>query len=436
MPVKMRKKIEGKMTSLYCDNNIFTLDTESTSLFVFSDRVEKFNKKNEPKYYKDSISVGYMYIWMLSINDVVYYGRTGAELCEFLTTIQNHLQMRFIIYIHNLSFDFQFIRNYITDFEVFARSPRQPLTAYTPTYNIEFRDSLALTNCKLEKLTEVFDLPVKKQVFENESDNFNYNVIRNSKTPLTEKEMKYCEYDCLVLYHCILKFRTLYKTVPKIPLTQTGIIRKECQAIFAKDNAYHKHIKSIYPKDYKTFYFIMRCFFGGYVHANFLHANQIVDNVQSWDFTSSYPTVLLCEKYPQTNFVRSTVQKFEQMNEKEYAYLLDITFYNVNSKTYNHYMSLSKCYDVYDVFTDNGRVVSAQRMRCYITNIDLQIIRKCYKFTDYKINNVMRAKLGYLDKRFLMKILELYGAKTIMKGVDAKITDYNLSKQKLNSLYG
>ena len=431
IPIKIRKKINGKMQSVLCDDNIYTLDTETTSLFVFADRTEKFDKSKPPEYYKTAVSVGYMYIWTISINDTVYYGRTGAELLEFMAMIKNAVKMRFIVYVHNLSFDFQFIRNYITDFDVFARSPRQPLTAYTPTFNAEFRDSLALTNCKLEKLTDVFDLPVSKQ-----TGSLDYNIIRNSCTPLTETELKYCEYDNLVLYHCILKFKSIYGNVAKIPLTQTGIIRKECQAIYAKDNDYHKHIKSIYPQDHKTFYFLMRCFFGGYVHANYIHANRIIENVQSWDFASSYPTVMLCEKYPQTNFVKSCVQRFDQLLEDDYAYLLDITFYNVNAKTYNHYISISKCYDLYNVFTDNGRIVSADCMRCYITNIDLQIMRKCYKFSDYKINKAMRAKLGYLDRRFLLKILELYGAKTKLKGVEGKNLEYQLSKQKVNALYG
>ena len=129
IPIKTRKKINGKMQSVLCDDNIYTLDTETTSLFVFADRTEKFDKTKPPEYYKTAVSVGYMYIWTLSVNDTVYYGRTGAELLEFMLMIKNAVKMRFIVYVHNLSFDFQFIRNYITDFDVFARSPRQPLTA-------------------------------------------------------------------------------------------------------------------------------------------------------------------------------------------------------------------------------------------------------------------------------------------------------------------
>lgn len=430
-PFSARKKIGGKLQNVLCDDNIYTLDTETSSLFQFPDRVEAFDARHKPKYYRAAIPVGYLYIWQLCINGTVYYGRTGAELLDFLTILHKQVHIRIICYIHNLSFDFEFIRNYITDFEVFARSPRQPLTAYSPKYNIEFRDSLALTNCKLEKLPEVFQLPVEKQV-----GDLDYHKIRNTHTPMTKKELKYCEYDCLVLYHLIHKFKVLYGHIASIPLTQTGIVRKECQAIYVKDSEYHRHIKAIYPKIHTDFYWLRRAFMGGYVHANYLHAGRILEDVHSYDFASSYPTVMLSEKYPQTAFLPSNVRKFEDMLEDDYCYLLDISFENLNSKCYNHYISKSKCYDLYHAYVDNGRIVSADKCRLYITNIDLQIIRRAYKFSGYTINKAKRSRLGYLDREFMLKILELYGKKTSYKGIDEKYLEYALAKQKLNSMYG
>lgn len=426
---KCRKQIDGKLRTVLCDDNIYCCDTETTSLFKIDDRVELFDKSHDQKYYRAAVPVGYMYIWVISVNTTVYYGRTGAELVEFMQALHAAIPTRKIIYIHNLSYDFQFIRNYITDFEVFARSPRQPLTAYTPTYNAEFRDSLALTNCKLEKLTDVFKLPVRKK-----TGDLKYNVIRNSKTPLTESDMEYVEYDALVLYYLIQTFKSQYDHVCRIPLTQTGIVRRECQALYAKNVDYHMHIRNIYPKNPADWYFIMRAFWGGYVHANYLHAGKIINGVQSYDFTSSYPTVMLSEKYPQSPWIRSGVKKFSDLLEKDYCYILDITFDHITAATYNHYLSRSKCYDVYNVYEDNGRVVSADSLRVYCTNIDLQIIRKAYKFKSYKINKALRSRLGYLDKDFMIQILKYYTEKTALKGVDD--LEYALSKQKLNGLYG
>lgn len=426
---KYRKKIDGKLKTVLCDDNIFCCDTETTSLFKIDDRVELFDKKHDQKYYRAAIPIAYMYIWVISVNDIVYYGRTGAELIEFMQMLHAAIPTRKIIYIHNLSFDFQIIRNYITDFEVFARSPRQPLTAYTPTYNAEFRDSLALTNCKLEDLTDVFKLPLRKQ-----TGDLKYNVIRNSKTPLTAKDMRYVEYDALVIYHLISMFKNQYDHVCRIPLTQTGIVRRECQALYAKNVDYHKHIRAIYPHNAADWYFIMRAFWGGYVHANYLHAGKIIDNVRSFDFSSSYLTVMLGEKYPQSPWIRSGVKKFADLLEQDYCYILDITFDHITAAMYNHYLSRSKCYDVYNVYEDNGRVVSADNLRVYCTNIDLQIIRKAYKFKSYKINKALRSRLGYLDKDFLLQILTYYAQKTTLKGGDE--LKYALTKIKVTSCYG
>jgi len=426
---KYRKKIDGKLKTVLADDNIYCCDTETTSLFKINDRVELFNKKHDQKYYRTAIPVAYMYIWVISVNDIVYYGRTGAELIEFMQKLHDAIPTRKIIYIHNLSFDFQFLRNYITDFDVFARSPRQPLTAYTPKYNAEFRDSLALTNCKLEDLTDVFKLPVRKK-----TGYLDYNIIRNSKTPLTEIELEYVEYDALVLYHLISMFKNQYDHVCRIPLTQTGIVRRECQALYAKNVDYHKHIRAIYPHTAADWYFIMRAFWGGYVHANYLHAGKIIDNVRSFDFSSSYLTVMLGEKYPQSPWIRSGVKKFADLLENDYCYILDITFDHITAATYNHYLSRSKCYDVYNVYEDNGRVVSADNLRVYCTNIDLQIIRKAYKFKSYKINKALRSRLGYLDKDFLLQILTYYAQKTTLKGGDE--LKYALTKIKVTACYG
>ena len=67
-------------------------------------------------------------------------------------------------------------------------------------YNIEFKCSLMLSGVKLELLPVIYNLPVQKLV-----GDLDYNKIRHSKTELSEKELKYGEYDCLVVYHYIKK---------------------------------------------------------------------------------------------------------------------------------------------------------------------------------------------------------------------------------------
>ena len=48
-----------------------------------------------------------MYIWMFSINKDVYYGRTWDEFIEFLNRLELFNDKKKIVFVHNLSFEFQ-----------------------------------------------------------------------------------------------------------------------------------------------------------------------------------------------------------------------------------------------------------------------------------------------------------------------------------------
>ena len=93
---------------------------------------------------------GFMYIWMwgLGYGNNVYYGRTWEEfigLCELLQKVYNLCEhRRLIIYVHNLGYEFQFMRKYFKWLEVFAVDERKPIKALC-SYGIEFRDSYILS---------------------------------------------------------------------------------------------------------------------------------------------------------------------------------------------------------------------------------------------------------------------------------------------------
>ena len=71
------------------DQNIYTFDIETTSYVLLNGRIYtgieylSFNEKQK----KDCIFRGFMYIWMFSINDVVYYGRKWEDLKKFFIKI-------------------------------------------------------------------------------------------------------------------------------------------------------------------------------------------------------------------------------------------------------------------------------------------------------------------------------------------------------------
>lgn len=134
---------------------------------------------------------------------------------------------------------------------------RKPIKCELEEYNIEFRCSLFLTNAKLEQLPKLFNLNVEKQV-----GFLDYDLIRHSKTHLTEQELKYCEYDCLVLYEYIKKELETYKKVERIPLTSTGHVRRELKKRIYNDFAYKRKVKEACNTDPHIYNLLLEAFTG------------------------------------------------------------------------------------------------------------------------------------------------------------------------------
>ena len=158
-----------------------------------------------------------MYIWMFGINNDVYYGRTWEELKAFLMRIEAWAtNEKKFVFVHNLSYEFQFLRNVFKFKEVFSRKSRKLIRCVIEEFNFEFRCSLMMSNAKLEKLPDIYGLSVEKLV-----GNLDYKKIRHSLTELNEKELAYCENDCLVVYEYIKKELETYGTIKNLPLTST-----------------------------------------------------------------------------------------------------------------------------------------------------------------------------------------------------------------------
>ena len=427
-------------------NVIFTFDCETTSYFITPDKkIITFDKNKDSDFYSKCKKQGLMYIWMLGINSVVLYGRTYKELQKTLEKIHNILQdIRFIVYVHNLSFDFHFLQNITTNWDIFAREQRKVMHAYNKEYNIEFRCSLFLTNKKLEVIAKELELESQKQV-----GLLDYDKLRTPITPLTEEELKYCEYDIKVMYEFLSIYKSRYKNVNKIPLTQTGEVRRQITRLFFKNQKHHQLIKDIYPNTIEEYNLLKQVYLGGYTHANYLNSNKTLKNIYSFDITSSYPFVCCVEKYPMTKFTKST-KKLSEIDREKYAYIIDVTFTDLEAKTSNTFLSKHNAkVNVVDKSTgrvkkdfikgcvdDNGRVRKAEKIRYVLTDSDFEIAIKCYNFTSIKINNIWTAKKDYLPVELINFVLRLFVEKTKYKDVKGMESRYRAAKEMLNSIYG
>lgn len=412
------------------DDTIYTFDIETSSiLFLNGDVISSDKYDDLTDSDKDEcIKIGFMYIWMLGINDNVFYGRTWEELSIFFGKLNKRKKH---IFVHNISFEFQFLSGNFKLNNVFARKERKVIKCEIEEYNIIFRCTYYMTNVALSKLTDVYNLPVRKK-----TGDLDYTLVRNSKTPLSSKELAYCEYDCLVIYYYIKQELSLYKKFDKIPNTLTGRVRKELQARVLKDYNYRSKVQKSINTDPHIYNLLIDCFAGGYTHANWLYVNDVINNVVSWDFTSSYPFVMLVEKYPSTSFKKCNVKNIKNILFDDFAYIINIEFKNIKSNYFNNIISKSKAYYIENGIYDNGKIVSADILKIVINEIDLKIIQEFYNFDNYNILEIYYANKSYLPYKLLDFILDKYYNKTTYKNVNGKEYLYSIEKSKFNSLYG
>ena len=75
-------------------------------------------------YSKDNENIAFMYIWQFSLENYVVYGRTWEEYFYFMDKLRDKGNVspsqQLMIWVHNLPFEFQFIRKMVEWSKVFA----------------------------------------------------------------------------------------------------------------------------------------------------------------------------------------------------------------------------------------------------------------------------------------------------------------------------
>lgn len=413
------------------NDDIMCFDIETTSGFLHkdSDTLEPYLGKSK-KYYEDCKKFAICYVWQFSINDNVFWGRTLEDFKDFLQELEYYEPHKKIVYIHNFSFEFQFLINVLQFDYVFARQARKPLFAEWSTY--QFRCSYFLINMSLATWAEQRKLRVRKLV-----GDLDYTILRTPKTVLTDKELAYCFNDVLVMYFGLLQYKEKYGHIIDIPFTQTGEVRKEVieRMNVSSEYKYRKRCIKLIPNTIEDYALLCDCFMGGYTHSNAVHTDIVLDNVCSKDISSSYPTVMCLEKYPMTYF-EETIPCGDYFNNDNYSYIITFDVEHLCSKRWNTWLSFSKCAKIKGYSLDNGRVLKADYVQLSLTNIDYEMFQLCYDFDNLNIIDFRVSSNDYLSPTFVKYILELYGNKTTLKGIEEQEPLYMKSKQYVNSMYG
>ena len=429
------KKINSNNRCIY--NLPMSFDIETTSFYQFKNGVVMSNDEyNKYEGKKNAEKRAIMYIWQFAINDDVIYGRTWEGFLYFLDCLKERLQLNknyIVVYVHNLSYEFQFMCKWFKWVDIFADSERKPIKAETIDHII-FKCSYRLSGYSLAVIAD----NLKRHTIKKLVGDLDYNLLRNCKTVLSEKELQYCFNDVLIVTAYIQECIDDFGNIDKIPLTQTGKVRRYVRAKCFENKKYSFFIRKLTIE--KSEYLLLKnAFMGGFTHANAMYTENVCNNVSSFDFTSSYPTVLISEKYPMSKGRPIFIKDVERLKTmaKKFSFVADFKFTNIKSSfIFENIISLSKCRDIKNYLVNNGRVVKADSLTITLTDIDFLNMYNFYEWEKVEIGLCYIYEKAYLPKEIIQTILQLYKDKTELKGVENKEIEYLHSKELLNSIYG
>ena len=396
-------------------------------------------------FYENKEKRAIMYIWMFCINGLCIVGRTWEEFETMCFEISRALGLydkkKLFIFVHNLSYEFQFIAHRFTWLKVFAIDERKPVYALTDM-GLEFRCSYILSGYSLAVVAKNLQYNIKKL------DTLDYNIARNSKTPLKHDEILYCLNDVKIVVLYIAELLQTEKNLNTIPITKTGFVRRFCRECCMIDSENRKNVfkrlrynelmaqMTMTVEEYKQ---LKRAFQGGFTHASAWYSGKTVHDAASKDETSAYPFVMVAMQYPCSSpeHIEITNMKDFVKNLTYYCCCFDICFEGLEATTtFENYISESRCWHKENFHSNNGRIVEASKIWTTITEQDFFIIKRMYRWRKMKVANFMRFKRDYLPRDFVKAVLTLYADKTTLKGVEGQEREYLGKKEMLNSTYG
>ena len=429
-----------------------TFDIETTTYIAgYKDvvKVEKLdpNAPNNPKHHKttshheiEPVYNAFMYIWQFCIADRVIMGRTWTEFVQFMKRLREVLQLtafgnHLVIYVHQLGYEFQFMRNFFSVSSVFALNKRKVAKCIVDDV-FEFRCSYRLSNMELAKFLQ----NSKGVVHYKKEGKLDYTKIRTPSTQLTDEELMYCYNDVMGLREAVMsKLTSDHDTLGSIPLTSNGYVRRKFRASSRQNPANYFIFKQIQLTPY-TYTMCKEAVRGGNTHANPGKSNQVLDNIGSQDMSSAYPAIMCQCKFPMTPFLkrRPTKEKlYELLDSGDYALLMRVAFKDlrITQKRTVAYISKSKCRSIKLPRADNGRILSCDYCEMTITDIDFRIIQQQYEFDDdLQVLDLFSSKYGYLPTELRNMVVDQYQSKCKLKFGDKYL--YGKYKNEINADFG
>lgn len=397
----------------------------------------------------------FCYVWQFSIANYVIISDLMSDFNKLIQIIKEITKPRkcdendryiHIIFDLNLSYEFQFFKHYWNVTDCFFKEKTAPMY-------IELDNSFRVLECiswggSLSGVAKTYTSLVKLK------GDLDFSIYRESWKDFTkDEEYHYICFDVLILSEFAeYYFNTYLKPMKFTPLSLQNYLRKliEINGIEEHKSADELQITS------QELYSELMCYLyrGGYVHAdaNYSNKTQTFDGkLVSFDKTSSYPWSMLTHKMPISKLHETKLDynglitymetyHIGQGYNHEHGFAIKCTIYDIETKKVNglyrnNIESKSKIIDCYNPTYDNGRLLKADYITVWLTELDFMLYQKFY---DFKPENVIIEKcfvyrLGYLPRYFTSVITKPYEAKYYLK---SQGKPYAIEKGIVNSIYG
>lgn len=391
---------------------------------------------------------GWIYQWAFKLKNNYVYGRRPSELIEFLTNTAEKYNLnnekRLIIYIHNASYDLQYLKHYLCEYDpnaqFFAINAHSIIICDVLGYR--FLCSWKLTNLPLASLAKNYASKYEKAVGE-----IDYNKVRYQDSKLTKKDWFYMFSDVAAQMDGIAGFIKAmgYKNAYEAPYTSTGFVRTACRKAAAKDETWRRLFQES-ALSLEMYNLCAWAFMGGVCIASYKYAGDTIRTSElpegyglgHKDFTSSYPARQMLNYFPEgAGSWYGEIESREELEEllNTYCCIFELTLYNVHIKqgVTAPCIPSSKCIGLKEPVRLNGKLVYAKQLTIAVTEIDFKWIRAQYTADDFKVDHMLIFRRGTCPD-WLKNEVYTYFENKCMLDRDSEL--YMKSKAFLNAIYG
>ena len=391
----------------------------------------------------DGDGLGWIYQWAFKIGRVYIYGRKPSELIELLVRIAERYQLdenkRIIIYIHNASYDLQYLKHYLKQYDpsvnFFAINSHTILICDILGFRVLC--SYKLTNLSLDALSKNY---ARKYI--KASGAIDYSIRRYQDTELSENDWFYMFSDVASQYDGIREYLRSngYTFAANAPVTSTGFVRNDCRKASKNVDGWREKFleMQLTPEQYNL---CRQAFMGGLTIASYKFTGDTIrgENIGHVDFTSSYPARQILDYFPMGKAENyGDVDDMEELedliNTKCCVFLLRLDGVQIRPGVTAPYIPSSKLITSAGVVKVNGKVVYADYLEMAVCEIDYKIIRKQYRADAVRVSGMITFDRGRLPEWFRKKVMEYFTDKCTLKGVDDLL--YMKQKNRLNGIYG